>query len=162
MTKSKLLSVSVVALIALNLMFIGFQFFKSEPPHDRRHLPPHHRKESPRDYIIKKLDLNDTQIVDYESLIDSHRTHITKTEQQLHTLKQQLFELLADSNTTKEKELLHRIGNLNNDIDSLHMDHFKALKALCREDQLKSFDELSKELASLFGRPDQGRPHKKH
>lgn len=160
MTKSKFLSISVVALIVLNLAILAFQFFNKGA--EQRHFPPHHGREKPKNYIIKKLHFDDQQITDYEALIEIHREHIGEIEAKIHTEKQALFSLLSESNPNQEKSLLNRIAKLSSGIDSLHMDHFKAIKALCKEEQLKDFDELSKELAKIFGRPGPPRPEKRH
>ena len=43
-----------------------------------------------------------------------------------------------------------QIGELQENIEVAHYNHFIKLKALCKGDQVEKFNELSKELAKIF------------
>lgn len=145
MSKTRLLSILVIALIALNIVLI--MVFVIKKPHQ----PPHHRNhEGPKNVIIKKLHFNDTQISAYETLIRTHRTKIESKDVELKKAKNELYPLLNKNDSNKIDSLIYNINNIQKDIEKLHISHFLDIKNLCEENQLNYYNELTHELARLF------------
>jgi hypothetical protein len=129
----------IIALLLLSNVVCLYLFFTHHPP----------KPEGPKRYIIEKLHFNDKQIQAYEKLIMQHRHAIHRSEKKLLQLKSKLYQQLDAPN---EFELIHKIGNIQQEIELIHIAHFKAIKKLCNRDQLNYFNELQQNMAALFNR----------
>ena len=107
----------------------------------------------PRNIIIKKLDFDDRQIKQYESLIQWHRGEIDKSQEQMVQLKNELYSTLVDSNTATKDSLINEISIIQKNIETIHYKHFQDIKKICKTEQLVAFEKLSKEIAALFAPP---------
>ena len=138
-------------LIIIGLLLVSngcclFLFFTNHPP----------KAEGPKRYIIEKLHFNANQTKEYEKLIVQHRYQITLSEKKLLQLKTKLYIQLDAS---KENQLLYKIGAIQQEIEQIHIAHFKAIKHLCKGNQLRYFHELQQNMAGLFNRhPHPPRP----
>jgi hypothetical protein len=117
------------------------------------------RVEGPKRIIIEKLNFDQEQIDAYELLIVWHRTNITQCEHQMMDLKNQLYAGLQEGNQANLTDsLIGEIGGVQQKIEQVNYKHFQDIKQLCRPEQLKLFDKLSKEISRLFankrGKPD--------
>lgn len=153
MNKVKLLSIISIGLLAANLVLIWFLML---------HRPPHQGHDGPKKVIIEKLDFNQSQIEAYTLLIEGHRANVQKYDARIKNLKNQLYAALAhDEQITSSDSLIALIGQTQVEIEQINYNHFQDIKQLCRPDQLKSFDELSAEIAELFS-PKKMPPNNKH
>lgn len=152
MEKNKLLTIMVIGLMLTNLMLLIVMFGK-EPHH-----PP---RKMPREVIIEELGFNENQISKYDVLITSHRSQINKADIHLRNLKNELYQLLnSDKDITLERDsLIAAINNIQKEIEYIHFEHFKDIKYLCSDEQKIKFEELSKNLARLFGPPALPKKH---
>lgn len=153
MKSNKIILRIALVLLVLNLVVLGILLMPKPqgPPIDDR----------PKNLIIEKLGFDKEQAEAYQELIDEHRRDIFEQEKKIRELKHDLYELLKESNSSLEAELIStRIGTIQSQIEMIHFNHFKDIRDLCREDQLPKFDELSKELAKIFSRrpPNKNRP----
>ncbi|MDF1672009.1 MAG: hypothetical protein P1U41_00760 [Vicingaceae bacterium] len=148
MSKTRLLSILVIALIALNIILIVV--FVMKKPHQ----PPHHRNhEGPKNLIINKLHFDDSQISAYESLIKVHKTKVESKDIDLRKAKNELYSLLSKNDSNKIDSLVSNINNVQKDIEELHFNHFLDIKNICKENQLIYYEDLTHELARLFSPP---------
>ncbi|HRO43883.1 MAG TPA: hypothetical protein PL009_13685 [Flavipsychrobacter sp.] len=149
MNKIKLLTIISIGLLASNIMLIGFILFKP-------HKPPH---EGPKKKIIEKLQLSEMQTVSYEEMIKWHRQNISAKETEIMFLKNQLYSTLnRTTEDTAVEKIIAQIGGKQIEIEKIHYRHFQDIKSLCRPDQLKYYETLTREIAGLFAHP----PMKKH
>jgi protein CpxP len=151
MSKVKILTIASVCLLLINFVLIGFIL-----------LAPHHYNEriGPKNLIINKLELDDRQIQQYEKIIMDHRNDVNATHQTISLLKKELYQTLKQDGDSSKKELLFQnISATQKKMEKVHWNHFIELKALCKDNQLKDFDELANELAVLF--TPYKKPHKK-
>ena len=156
MTKIKILSISVVALIILNVCLLGFMFLQG-PPHPPKPFPPHREQEGPKELIIEQLHLNDDQINVYQKLIDAHQEKIKALDRNIRETKNNLYAELNNDTSAKKDSLMLSISKYQLEIENTHYNHFLEIKKLCNPDQLKYFEELTKELAFYF-RPNKNQP----
>lgn len=116
------------------------------------HKPPHLRDDNrPRNLVIERLHFDQKQIEAYDILIKDHRKKIHRLDDQIRDAKKQLYGSLGENYSPKEKDSLIRVLNkLQFEIENVHVGHFLEIKALCKNEQLEDFDELSQEMSRIF------------
>jgi protein CpxP len=142
MNKRKIISGLTIALIAINIIALGFFFFGHKPPREGK-------KHSPKLIIVKKLDLDKSQVAAYEKLITIHRSSINKLDRKLMEAKNNLYQDFNRDGAASDS-LLRNISAIQVQIEKAHFVHFQELKKICKPSQEANFDELSQELAHLF------------
>ena len=154
MDKIKVLTFAVIALLLLNFATLGFLLLTS-PKHNSR--PPHRE---PKEIIINQLQLDATQQIAYQKLIEWHRGTIDSLDHQIRGAKNKLYsQLIQPDVDTKTKDSLFTIlANYQKQIEQTHFKHFQDIKDLCTPEQMNRFNELTEELSRIFGR----KPKPKH
>ena len=143
MSKVRFLSLCVAALLLLDLAAAAL-FFSGKWP------PP--RREGPRRHIIERLQLDAGQTAAYDRLIGEHRRAIRQKQDELAASKQQLYAQLQGDIFPQKDSLITRIGQLQQEIEQIHFNHFKALKnlSMATVEQSEAFSQLAGELGRLF------------
>ncbi len=149
MNRLKLLKISVVVLVLINLILVAIVFIGG------KHHPPRHHNE--KQIIIERLDLNNDQVDIFEYSIEQHIHAIRAQEKELKRLKKELYLTLKSDDVEREKELLEELMKVKKKIEKIHLKHFKEIKGLCTEEQLPKFDALTEDLARIFA-PHPPRP----
>jgi periplasmic protein CpxP/Spy len=148
MSKLRLLSFAVIALLAMNLALVGFLFLRKPP------LPPGGRpsiaKEGPKNKIIEQLHFDAEQVIQYQKLIDEHKSSIKILRDDIRDTKSQLYKTLIEEDGERNDSLIVKLGDLQKKIETAHYNHFKEIKKLCKPDQLEYFNTLTDELADFF------------
>lgn len=109
--------------------------------------------EGPKKVIIEKLAFDEKQIIAYEKLIDQHRIDIHANDQKIIQLKKELYGLLLKRYSKQETDsLTNEIGRTQQEIERIHFNHFKDIKAICTPEQMPNFDLLIGELDILFNK----------
>lgn len=153
MTKNAFYIFVITLLLIINLVLVLFIFLK----------PPltFNRKE-PKELIIERLTFDAGQIAKYEDLIAAHRHHVREKDQIIREYKHDLYGLLARDSVPQHMvdSITLSIAQFQKDIELIHFEHFMDIKALCRPDQVKYFNETSLELQRIFQPPrPMHRPH---
>lgn len=154
MNKSKLLIISVVILILLNIglvVVLTLQHSSRRPPHKMR---------SPKQIVIEKLHFDANQIKNYEELITKHQKNISNKEFEMKNAKEALYHSLSSDTQDKKDELIAKINILQKDFEEIHFNHFLDIKKLCKPEQMQDYNELTNELAQIFSPPPPIRPKK--
>lgn len=154
MEKTKLLTITVVGLLLLNLGTLGFLFLNGKD--NRRE---HEGRREPKQIIIKKLHFDANQQKEYDKLIEWHHGEITTFDDNIREAKNNLYLQLNQNETNvKIKDSLIAVINSNQkQIEITHFNHFEDIKKLCHKDQMEYFNELTEELSQIFA-PKQRRP----
>ena len=152
MTKSRLLGISVVVLLALNIATVTMLMMGPGGHHGPK------GKMQPKKVIIEKLKLDEAQTAAYALLIENHQKLVRQKEAERKTAKNAIFHLLASEDHSQKEALIANLGNVQQEIERIHFKHFADLKALCKPEQLPAYKELTNELGKLFAPP--GRPKK--
>lgn len=147
----------VIALFTLNMVTIGLLVI-GKPDGPPPHINSLDRGEGPRDIIIKRLDLDEGQIKEYEGLIEDHKAKIKGKTNEMNETRNALYQLLNKPDAERTDSLKSRIGAIQYEIESIHLQHFEDIRGLCQPDQLDAFEDLSSDLAAFFLPP---RPKKK-
>lgn len=148
MTKVRLLTWAVIALVALNVaLVIGLVVGKPGHPPRRGHGGEAKR---PKNVIIDKLGFDEGQVGQYEALIESHQDKVFALDDEIAAVKEELYVTLNNEGQAGSEALLVEISNKLSEIERIHFHHFIDIRALCREDQLGKFKDLTSELSGLF------------
>lgn len=148
MSKLKLLSIAVFGLLVINLAIVGFLFLH-QPSRQPGERPPMD-KEVPRQVIIDMLQLDKSQTAVYDKLITEHQVAIRALEDSVGMMKNNLYKTLNNESFAGKDSMIHRLVELQEQIELVNFDHFVALKQLCRPDQLDNYNKLTIELARFF------------
>ncbi|MGL2966129.1 Spy/CpxP family protein refolding chaperone [Flavobacterium sp. XGLA_31] len=160
MEKTRLLTISVIGLLLLNIGTLGFLFISG--PKGHRPPPPggmEHPK--PREIITEKLHLDAAQQKEYDKIIRWHQSEIKRLDKTIRQTKKELYALLANSevNVQTKDSLITVLNSVQKQIEQTHFKHFEDIKKICHPDQMEKFNELTEELARIFA-PDRPRDHR--
>jgi Spy/CpxP family protein refolding chaperone len=149
MSKRKLLSIAVIGLLLLNLGLIGFLFLrKPMRPPGAGGLPL--GQEGPKQIIIEKLAFNPEQAARYEELIKEHQEKVKVLDQEIKATKNALYQTLTEETPTEKDSLINRMATLQKEIETVHYNHFAAIRKICTPEQMENYKELTSELARFF------------
>jgi periplasmic protein CpxP/Spy len=148
MDKNKLMTISIIGLLLLNLCTLGFLF-----------LGRHHGKHPmPKHIIAEKLNFDETQMKHYEELIHEHRSQIGSIEEKKINLRNQLYGQLLISNQSALKDsLLQELGKNQMEVEAAHYQHFVKIKSICKLEQAAQFEHLVGELSVMFSKKERRR-----
>nr|WP_262918041.1 periplasmic heavy metal sensor [Pontibacter sp. E15-1] len=132
----------------MNLFMVGFLFFR-QSPHPGGGRPPF-AQEGPKQRIIEQLHFDKAQVLQYEKLIDQHKKAIKGLNNRVRETKSELYQTLTEENTSTKDSLIKELGRLQQEIETVHYNHFADLRKLCKPDQLGYFETLTISLADFF------------
>jgi hypothetical protein len=114
----------------------------------------------PRNEIIDRLCFDKSQVSQYDSLIVKHRESVGEKEKQIQELRTSLFMGVSTGmDSMKKDSLIDEIGSLNANIQRIHHGHFLDIQKICKPEQRADFENLTKELSTMFrGRGPKGKP----
>lgn len=131
-----------IGLLISNLVLVGFIMLRK---------PKHPMGEGPKKLVIEKLHFDDKQVEQYEVIIQEHQKNIRKADDDIIKYKNALYQTLTKSDNESEKDsLINQIANVQKKIEDIHFNHFLEIKKLCKPEQQKYFEDLTKEIEGLF------------
>jgi archaellum biogenesis ATPase FlaH len=105
----------------------------------------------PKKIIIQKLDLDKSQVVEYEKSIQIHIESIRNNETQMNHLRNELYKQLKyEQDSLILDSLISNIADQQAKAEWINYNHFLAIKKLCEPPQLEHFEELTEDIANLF------------
>lgn len=156
MERTKLLTITVIGLLLLNLLTIGFLILKPGPPAraDQWYDPPREGR-GPARVIIQRLHFDEQQQLQYLEMGRQHHQQIEHLNAESVQLFQAYYSLLpsARPDSAKANALVRQIADNQRQLAELNFAHFQQIKALCRPSQQADFTKLVADLARLFGKP---------
>lgn len=160
MEKTKLLTITIIGLLLVNIATLGFLLTSGAKGHKTQHDSPPNERPEPKEIIIAKLHLDTNQQKEYEKLIEWHRGEIRNLETTIQEAKKTLYGELTqpEANVKTKDSLVSLLGNCQIQIEATHFKHFQDIKKICRQDQMGYFNDLTVELSKLFSRNKPPRP----
>ena len=148
MKKESLLTTLVILLLIMNIGIVTFLVMHHEherPPHPGG--PPHVDR-----LIIETLKFDDEQKKKFEVMKHEHHEQMMRIDEEYKNVLEKYFSLLNDEKIkTVEKDSLEKeIGRLQLSKATVTLEHFRQLKALCKPEQQKHFQELIPELTKII------------
>lgn len=147
----------ILGLGLLNLILVALLFFGGSP-FSKKHSMREHQGKRIQNKIIDQLQFEQEQILDYEQLINEHRQSIKFHEDQMHQAQAALFQSFKSPDfKVKQDSIIQQIAAAQVGIQQAHINHFEALRKLCKPTQMDQFEILCDELHQLFGQRQ--KPH---
>ncbi len=156
MKKNTLLYILLAFLLIVNGFFLVNYLGKSKKHKNSR--------DDRRNYIVKKLDFNDSQTAQYELLKNSHREKIKTISVSIRELKDVLFDNITNPSFSERNldSITTLIANKEKQKDIEVFNHFKAIEKICDEDQKEKLIHIIKDaLHRQGGRRNQGPPDRR-
>ncbi|MEQ8546293.1 MAG: hypothetical protein RIC03_00190 [Cyclobacteriaceae bacterium] len=134
------MSIGVLALIVINLALIVLVVAPKRPLRGGSHQPM--REHRGIGFMLKELDLDQSQKSQFRALGAEHRAQKQQMEQQIRRHKAQLVAAVMHDDMEKKDSLLIIIDQLNQENERSMVAHFGKLKALCTPDQAEKLADL--------------------
>ena len=158
MKKETLLTIAVLILIVLNVaLLVVFNVNQGRPPFapPMRNLPPDSGP-GPGKVIVERLKLDESQRREFLNLKHQHQEKVQAIQEESRRLHDELFDLLKEPqmDRAREKAIIDSLGDNRKELEQSIIDHFAAIKALCKTDEQKElFNEFIGELGKMIGPP---------
>ncbi len=142
MSKIKILSIAVIALIIINISTLVFFISKA---------PMRPKFKAPKEIVIHNLHFNKSQIKAYNELIKNHSNKINKLDHKIEMDKKELYKMLTEPASIKKNDSIMQLIALHKvEIEKAHFNHFLDIKALCSKEQMPNFNKLAHEINQVF------------
>lgn len=130
----------VAALLVINIGLVATIWVKKDQA--GKQLP---MRGDARDYLVNSLSLTDNQVKNFDNLRQEHFQKIREYQTTMRFLKDKLFGLLNEKDTTVVKTqinnyLQQKIGETQAKIDIETFNHFYQLRSTLSEQQKQKFD----------------------
>jgi len=131
-------------LVIANLLTLGFFWWNRWLPFDENR--------GPRNFLIKELQLNANQQLQYEVLIKEHRKNTRDLKIKISDSREQLYDLLKDKNLSDsgKYQAAEFLSHQLMEIELVNLNHFQNLRDLCNASQKQKFDELLHDLSRIM------------
>lgn len=159
MEKTKFLTYTVLVLLLLNLLTIGFLFFNHRNILEKKDSFIGNDRPKPKEIIIERLHFDKQQIAAYDITIKEHQQSIRNLDDSIRTLKNELYKELAKPEVNEKTKitLIEALANCQKKIETTHFNHFQDIKKCCKKEQLEEFNSLTEELSRIFSKPPRPR-----
>ena len=155
-SKHKLLSRSVLFLVVLNLVTLGFFVWKEFKPHKEPLLFPINESYKDVSNILKKeLHLSNKQVIQFDKIRSQNFIKQAYLKRIIRNQKDAMNLEMFNKNSDEQKimQLARQIANNEYAMEMLRYNQAKELKAVCTPEQLEKFEKLVLEIRDYF-RPD--------
>lgn len=139
MNKQRILTIAVVILVIMNIATLSFIWISENPEHQ-------HRKKKKRPdverYLTRKLNLSAEQAEAFKIARGKHFEHTDDLMRSLRDDRQMLSQMLSNSDTTEQNELMLAIAEKNAKLEKLNFIHLQNLRGICTAEQKQKFDSV--------------------
>ncbi len=150
-TQHKWQSWAVPLLMGLNILFLGFMLWQQTQPQSMGPQGPR-KNGNIKSFLVKELNLNDTQQAEYEALIQDHQNQNKATHQRLRLLMDKQIEMISQGKDEAEIELLaQEFGSIHADMIRENAAHFNSIREILNAEQQEKFKGLLKEVMQKMG-----------
>jgi len=139
MNKQKTLTIAVIVLVMMNIGTLSFLWMNkaSQKNHHTKH-----RRPNVEGYLTKKLSLSDSQAKAFRKARKNHFEQRAKLERSLHADRKHLSQLLSDTDTINQEELIRKITHKSIKLEKIYFKHLQYLRSMCTEEQKIKFDSV--------------------
>lgn len=150
--KVKFLTILVVLLLFINIATIA-GIWKFIDPRNLRMMPP--PPPGPKEFIISKLGLDETQQKIFEELRTEHFEQMSGLQEQIRAEKDAMYDLLKSPNPDTTQTYVHiaKIMQSEERLERITFEHFRKVRAICNEEQQQHFDAIIDRVMRMVMRP---------
>ena len=160
MNKQRILIIAVVVLVVLNVATLSFLWMSKYDKHQHR---TKKKKPHVEQYLTRQLDLSPEQADAFKLAREVHFEQTHELQRSLHDDRKKLTELLSDTDTSRQNELLSSIADQNTQIEKLNFQHLQNLRRICTDEQKSKFDSvIFKVIDKGAGMRRKMKTHKRH
>ena len=148
MKKHTILYILIVILVAANGFLIYNQFGgKGRGNHKSS-------RKGPTEFIVKKLDFNESQTAQLESINIEHKAKIKAIFKDLRTSKKDLFSNLSETplNQVKIDSIINSIAEKTKVKEEEMFLHLRAIQAICDDEQKEKLQRIINDIIQKRGR----------
>ncbi len=142
--KPKVLVAMIGALLLLNLVTLGFLWFRKPP------MPPGHRGEAAAEYLIAEVGFTPSQVAEYRVLIQEHQVNMHSINDSIRYHKLLLFNNLTINDSTVTLLESSTIAAFQTALERNTFNHFSKVRALCSPDQVVRFDKVIADVLQMM------------
>lgn len=143
MNKNRFQLFIIIALLVSNVLLIVFIILPKKP-HG-------FHPDKPRNIIIDRLQFNNSQIEAYDNLIALHRKAIREKDNKIIGLKNKLYlNLTQNDSNDSTAALINEISTVQQQIETIHFQHFMDIKSICTNEQLGNYNNLVLDFSKIF------------
>lgn len=146
--KLKILTIGVLALIAINLALISYIILEPKLTTSANKRQSDSRKTENRDqgarFLIRELDLSKEQQEAFRDLFKDHKQLRDSLDSDIRKNKALLVQssIAPEANTANQDSLIEVIAEAHKLKEKAMIDHFTKMKALCSEDQIERLSRV--------------------
>ncbi|MGD1847967.1 MAG: hypothetical protein ACFB10_21450 [Salibacteraceae bacterium] len=136
----------IALLLGLNLVTLGSIWLAPALEKESKTFRPPH-------ILMERLEWSEEQTQAFEAARARHWEGLSIYRQQEIALRKELFSNLKSQDTLKVAQITRELGQLRGIHEQQLFAHFQELRTICKGDQVKEFDSLMEEMASIIGMP---------
>jgi Spy/CpxP family protein refolding chaperone len=158
--KQKIFIRTIILLVVLNIALIGFFIFKEMKPHHEPLLFPKNEEYNDVSGILKKeLNLTDNQVAQFDEIRKQNFEKQAALKEIIQVDKDAMNQEMFNKNSDETKiiQLAKKVSQNEYQIELLHFEQAKELKAVCNDEQLDKFQDLVIEIRDYFRLDNQPR-----
>ena len=142
MTKNtRSLWIIILVLIVVNLLSLGSLWMtRASRPLDNVTFKT--RTVDPGHFIPSRLDFSPEQTKSFDSLANLHRADLSRTMDDIRSLRRQLMDQVGKNEPDKTGDLIHKIGQMHEELEKINFWHFQNVMNICQEDQREDFRKM--------------------
>jgi hypothetical protein len=137
MKNNKILIISIIALVLINIVTIAFVLTKNEERIRRGGNPERRQK-----MIEKRLELTPKQTQQFRAAHSEHDNWVENNAKTTFNLRKQLYHAANANDTIKMKILSDSLGQLQAKKEMATVAHFAALRKICNTKQQQKMDKM--------------------
>ncbi len=155
-SQNKIFIRTIILLVVLNITLISFFIFKEmKPRHEPNPFPGNEDAKDVSEILKKELNLTDKQMAQFDAIRAENSEKQAALKEIIRVDKDAMNQEMFNKNSDETKiiQLAKKVSQNEYQIELLHFEQAKKLKAVCNEEQLDKFQDLVLEIRDYF-RPD--------
>lgn len=146
MESNRFLKITIVVLLLVNIATLTFMW--TGRGHHEGHMPPPppHAPGPPAafEFLTHELNLDEAQIKQFDALRKEHHECAELIQEKSHKMHHRFFDLLGNSaaDSALSVQLADSMALFQKQMEMLTFNHFKKVRAICKPEQQKKFDEV--------------------
>jgi periplasmic protein CpxP/Spy len=147
MEKTKLLTISVIGLLLLNMALMAFLWFGKGGDNHPRQPEGKQAQTKALNFLMDELKFDPSQRAACDLLLTKQRQDMDSLQKQNRQNRNNLFDNIKTGDTTASIA----IANTQRQLEMSAFNYFRNIRALCRPEQLPKFDTIISEAMRMMG-----------